>query len=57
MPLARSRKTQVGLKLNGTHQLLLYAEVVNLQGDNLGPDFNANAYFFLATKKLIWIYV
>jgi hypothetical protein len=26
---------QVGLKLNGTHQLLAYADDVNLLGDNM----------------------
>jgi hypothetical protein len=35
MPLGRSRKNQVGLKLNGTHQLLAYADDVNLLGDNI----------------------
>jgi hypothetical protein len=35
MPLGRSRKKQVGLKFNGTHQLLAYADDVNLLGDNI----------------------
>jgi hypothetical protein len=34
MPLGRSRN-QVGLKLNGTHQLLAYIDDVNLPGDNI----------------------
>jgi hypothetical protein len=29
------QKNQVGLKLNGTHQLLAYADDVNLLGDNI----------------------
>jgi hypothetical protein len=30
------QENQVGLKLNGTHQLLAYADEVNLLGDNRG---------------------
>jgi hypothetical protein len=33
--LRKAQETQVVLKLNGTHQLLAYAEDVNLLGDNI----------------------
>jgi hypothetical protein len=36
MPLRRSRKKQMGQKLNGAHQLLAYANDVNLLADNIG---------------------
>jgi hypothetical protein len=29
------QENQMGLKMNGTHQLLAYADDVNLQGDNI----------------------
>jgi hypothetical protein len=33
--IRKVHETQVGLKLNGTHQLMVYADDVNLLGDNL----------------------
>jgi hypothetical protein len=33
--IRKVRESQVGLKLNGTHQLLAYADDVNLLGDNI----------------------
>jgi sorting nexin-29 len=35
--IRKVQETQVGLKLNGTHQLLAYADDVNLLGDNIVP--------------------
>jgi hypothetical protein len=33
--ISKVQEIQVGLKLNGTHQLLVYADDVNLLGDNI----------------------
>jgi hypothetical protein len=33
--IRKVQENQVGLKLNGTHQLLAYADVVNLLGDSI----------------------
>jgi hypothetical protein len=33
--IRKIQKNEVGLKLNGTHQLLAYADDVNLPGDNI----------------------
>jgi hypothetical protein len=33
--IRKVQEIQVGLKLNGTHQLLAYADDVNLHGDNI----------------------
>jgi hypothetical protein len=40
----------VGLKLNWTHQLLAYAEVVNLLGDNVGTITKNTETFIDAAK-------
>jgi hypothetical protein len=41
---------QVGLKLNGTHQLLAYADDVNLLGDNIGT-INKNTETLVDVSK------
>jgi hypothetical protein len=33
--IRKVQENQVGLKFNGTHQLLVYADEVNLLGDNI----------------------
>jgi hypothetical protein len=35
MPLRRFRKTNVGLNLNGTLQLLVYGNYMNIMGDKI----------------------
>jgi hypothetical protein len=35
MPLRKIQENKVVLKLNGTHQLLVYADDVNLLGDTI----------------------
>jgi retron-type reverse transcriptase len=34
-PISKVQENQAELKLNGTHQLLVYADDVNLLGDNI----------------------
>jgi hypothetical protein len=45
------QENQVGLKLNGTHQLLAYADDVNLLGDNIDY-YNKNRNLIDASKEV-----
>jgi hypothetical protein len=44
------QKNQVGLKLNGTHQLLAYTDDVNLLGDNIDT-INKNTETLIDVSK------
>jgi hypothetical protein len=44
------KENQVGLKLNGTHQLLAYADDVNLLGDNIDT-LNKNTETLIDVSK------
>jgi hypothetical protein len=51
MPLRTSRKNKMGLKLNGTH-MLLYADDVNLLGDNIGTIMKKTEILIEASKEV-----
>jgi hypothetical protein len=48
--IRKVKEKQVGLKLNGTHQLLAYADDVNLLGDNINT-INKNTETLIDTSK------
>jgi hypothetical protein len=44
------QENEVGLKLNGTYQLLAYANYLNLMGDNIGT-INKNTESLICVSK------
>jgi hypothetical protein len=58
--IRKVQENQVGLELNGTHQLMVYADIVNIMGENMleanwevGPEVNTeklNIWLCLTTK-------
>ena len=56
MPLGGFRQNQDGLKLNGTHQLLAYADVVNVLGESIHI-LKKNAEALLAATREIGLEV
>jgi hypothetical protein len=53
--IRKVQEYQVGLKLNGTHQLLVYADDVNLLGDNIDSIKKNTETLFDASKKICLI--
>jgi hypothetical protein len=54
--IRKVQENQVGLKLNGTHQLLAYADDVNLLGDNIDT-INKNTESLIVTSKEVGLEV
>jgi hypothetical protein len=50
--IRKVQESQVGLKLNGTHQLLAYADDVNLLGDNIDTIRKNTETLIDANKKV-----
>jgi hypothetical protein len=50
--IRKVQENQVGLKLNGTHQLLAYADDVNLLGDNIDTIKKNSKTLIYASKKV-----
>jgi hypothetical protein len=56
--IRKVQENQVGLKLNGTHQLLTYADNVNLLGDNIDTIKTSTETLIDASKEVsLEIYV
>jgi hypothetical protein len=51
--IKKVQETQVALKLNGTHQLLAYADDVNLLGDNIDT-IKKNTEILIDASKEVW---
>jgi hypothetical protein len=54
--IRKVKENQVGLKLNGTHQLLAYADDVNLLGDNIDT-IKTNAETLIDSNKEVGLEV
>jgi hypothetical protein len=54
--IRKVQENQVGLKLNGTHQLLAYADDVNLLGDNVNA-INKNTETLIDASKVVGLEV
>jgi hypothetical protein len=50
--IRKVQENEVGLKLNGTHQLLVYADDVNLLGNNIGSIKKNTGVIIDASKEI-----
>jgi poly(3-hydroxyalkanoate) synthetase len=52
--IRRVQENQEGLILNGTHQLLAYADDVNIVGENTDTTQKSTKALLDASKNLVW---
>jgi hypothetical protein len=50
--IRKAQEKQMGLKLNGSHQLVAYADDVNLLGDNV-ETVKGNAQTLMVVRRLV----
>jgi hypothetical protein len=51
--IRRVQENQVGLKLNGTHQLLVYADDLNVLGDNKDSKRKSQTHELVLVRRLV----